>query len=81
MLRNEAAEIRGEWIDTLLGHEGGSKSQGATTYLKRIGVQNLARTMAAQAYAPGVVEAAGKLVGVTVLTSRSKLRVPADRER
>ena len=70
MLRNEAAEIRGEWIDALLGHEGGSKSQGATTYLKRIGVANLARTMAALTYAPAVLDAAGKLVGITLPVPR-----------
>jgi len=77
MLRNEAADIRGEWIDALLGHEGGSKSRGATTYLKRIGVANLAKTMAALEYAPAVNAAAGRLVGVEAKTAKR----PKARER
>lgn len=46
ILRNEEAGIRGEWIDAVLGHEGGkSESMGVTVYLKRIGVANLKRTV------------------------------------
>ena len=71
MLRNESADIRGEWIDALLGHESGAKSQGATTYLKRIGVANLARTMAALEYAPPVNEAAAQLAGTLASIQRA----------
>ena len=52
ILRNAGADIRSEWIDACLGHEGGAKSMGATTYLKRIGSENLAKTMAALRYEP-----------------------------
>lgn len=45
ILRNADAGIRAEWIDAVLGHENGSRSEGASTYLKRIGIQNLARTI------------------------------------
>lgn len=52
LLRNADAGIRSEWIDAVLGHEGGEKSMGATTYLKRIGPENLTRTMSALRYEP-----------------------------
>ncbi|WP_183275474.1 DUF6538 domain-containing protein [Endobacter medicaginis] len=45
ILRNTDTGIRAEWIDAVLGHENGSRSEGAGTYLKRIGLQNLARTI------------------------------------
>ena len=54
ILRNADAAIRSEWIDAVLGHEGGQKSQGATTYLKRIGAPQLHQTIAALDYPAGI---------------------------
>ena len=34
-------DLKEEWIDAVMGHEGENNSQGITTYLKRIGIQNL----------------------------------------
>jgi len=50
ILRNADAAIRSEWIDAVLGHEGGQKSQGATTYLKRIGSARLRQTIDTLSY-------------------------------
>lgn len=65
ILRNEDTRIREPWIDAVLGHDGdGAKSQGIVTYLKRIGVRNLASTVAAIVYPPAVEEAWRDLVAV-----------------
>ena len=49
--------MREAWIDAVLGHEGdGGKSLGITTYLKRVGVANLAKVVAGIRY-PEAVEA------------------------
>ena len=47
ILRNEDATIREVWIDSVLGHIGDSskKSQGITTYLHKIGIKNLKKTI------------------------------------
>jgi len=50
ILRNQPADIRGEWIDATVGHEGGSKSMGVQVYLKRVGAQNLFNTILALSY-------------------------------
>nr|WP_249198986.1 tyrosine-type recombinase/integrase [Gluconobacter kondonii] len=50
LLRNQNSDIRELWIDTLLGHEASHKSQGATTYLSGIEMQNLKRTVEAIQY-------------------------------
>ena len=50
LLRNQNSDIRELWIDALLGHEASHKSQGATTYLSGIEMQNLKRTVEAIQY-------------------------------
>ncbi|MFT8326884.1 DUF6538 domain-containing protein [Gluconobacter oxydans] len=50
LLRNQNSDIREIWIDALLGHEASHKSQGATTYLSGIEMQNLKRTVEAIQY-------------------------------
>ncbi|MBB3174275.1 integrase [Endobacter medicaginis] len=45
MLRNQAAEIRESWIDAVLGHRSSERSEGARTYLHKIGAKNLCRTI------------------------------------
>ena len=48
VLRN--TETPETWIDTILGHEGEQRSVGASVYLKRIGIQNLRKTVEAIIY-------------------------------
>ena len=55
VLRN--TELPETWIDAILGHEGEQRSVGASVYLKRIGIQNLLRTVETIHY-PGVDVAA-----------------------
>jgi integrase len=63
ILRNQDATIREPWIDAVLGHDGdGAKSMGIAVYLKRIGVKNLASTVAAITYPPEVQQAWQELV-------------------
>ncbi|WP_426066927.1 tyrosine-type recombinase/integrase [Gluconobacter sp. NFX36] len=50
LLRNQNSDIRELWIDALLGHEASHKSQGATTYLSGIEMQNLKKTVEAIQY-------------------------------
>jgi integrase len=50
MLRNQAAEIRESWIDAVLGHRSTERSEGARTYLHKIGAGNLCRTIDAIRY-------------------------------
>lgn len=50
LLRNQNSDIRELWIDALLGHEASHKSQGATTYLSGIEIENLKRTVEAIQY-------------------------------
>jgi integrase len=57
ILRNQPADIRGEWIDATVGHESGSKSMGVQVYLKRVGAQNLLKTLQALSYPADVQQA------------------------
>nr|MCV4208202.1 tyrosine-type recombinase/integrase [Roseomonas sp. SXEYE001] len=58
ILRNTT--LREEWIDAVLGHESGSRSQGAQVYLKRIGIENLTATVQAVKYPGRVMECLGR---------------------
>ncbi|WP_252346927.1 site-specific integrase [Acetobacter sp. P1H12_c] len=49
-LRNQTGDLRELWIDALLGHESSHKSQGATTYLSGIEIENLRQTVEAVRY-------------------------------
>jgi integrase len=55
ILRNASADIRSEWIDAVLGHESSSKSQGATTYFKRVDPKNLKLTIEHLTYADNIL--------------------------
>jgi integrase len=57
ILRNQPADIRGEWIDATVGHESGSKSMGVQVYLKRVGAYNLQKTIEALSYPDDVYQA------------------------
>jgi len=71
ILNNEDATIRPEWINALMGHKQTSGSEGPRTYLKRIGAQNLAKTVSRIRYEDfdlpsllrGEPERAGKIKG------------------
>lgn len=64
-LRNEDASLREAWIDAVLGHEGdGGKSLGITTYLKRVGVANLAKVVAGIRYSDAVETALQELAAL-----------------
>lgn len=62
ILRNQPADIRGEWIDATVGHESGSKSMGVQAYLKRVGAQNLFKTIQALSYPAEVQQAIRKFL-------------------
>nr|WP_249200375.1 tyrosine-type recombinase/integrase [Gluconobacter sp. Dm-44] len=59
LLRNQNSDIREIWIDALLGHEASHKSQGATTYLSGIEMQNLKRTVESIQYSSFVFQKFG----------------------
>jgi integrase len=55
ILRNQDSTIREVWIDAVLGHDGGHKSAGISTYMKTVGIGNLQRTVNAISYSDAVM--------------------------